>query len=367
MTESAAKAEIADRAKKLCTEYGWLRCPICGTQHSGPGSGEALGERIGAELQNLAGAAPDPVVLEDLRGRVRCIKVIDASLIIKTRALELANMAVAVAAAQLIAAMPGADVNGDLAMVQTRIDELRRDAGALTREMTDSQGERALWARRVKDLDQELTFHKYRDRMEQLKNRLTEGLAGARGVLRQYQELLNTTRSLQEMLERAFDEALGRATPPLERMLTEVYQILTRQPSYDEVRIFAPPDQRRRRELRVASSHLPGQTFSPSVLNGQAAKALRLVPYFVFSRFQPEIMELDLLLIDDPSESFDTSHVSELVGELARVAQHAHVFVATHEREKFEPHFATHFGAEPPVELCVEGFTPLGGPKLERR
>jgi hypothetical protein len=276
-------------------------------------------------------------------------------------------MAVAVAAAQLIAAMPGADVNGDLAMVQTRIDELRRDAGALTREMTDSQGERALWARRVKDLDQELTFHKYRDRMEQLKNRLTEGLAGARGVLRQYQELLNTTRSLQEMLERAFDEALGRATPPLERMLTEVYQILTRQPSYDEVRIFAPPDQRRRRELRVASSHLPGQTFSPSVLNGQAAKALRLVPYFVFSRFQPEIMELDLLLIDDPSESFDTSHVSELVGELARVAQHAHVFVATHEREKFEPHFATHFGAEPPVELCVEGFTPLGGPKLERR
>ena len=150
-------------------------------------------------------------------------------------------------------------------------------------------------------------------------------------------------------------------------MLTEVYQRLTRQSSYDHVRIFAPPDQRRRRELRVASSHLPGQTFSPSVLNGQAAKALRLVPYFVFSRFQPEIMELDLLLIDDPSESFDTSHVSELVGELARVAQHAQVFVATHEREKFEPHFATHFRAEPPVEVWVEGFTPLGGPKLARR
>jgi hypothetical protein len=36
----------------------------------------------------------------------------------------------------------------------------------------------------------------------------------------------------------------------------------------------------------------------------------------VFSRFQPDILELDLLLIDDPSESFDTSHMSLLVDEL---------------------------------------------------
>lgn len=144
-------------------------------------------------------------------------------------------------------------------------------------------------------------------------------------------------------------------------------RLIKRQPSYDLVRIYTPPEQRKRRELRVASSQLRGQTFSPNVLNGQAAKALRLVPYFVFSRFQPEIMELELLLIDDPSESFDTSHVNELVAELARAAKHAQLFVATHEQEKFEPHFSAHFGTERPVELCVESFSTIGGPKLVRK
>jgi hypothetical protein len=37
----------------------------------------------------------------------------------------------------------------------------------------------------------------------------------------------------------------------------------------------------------------------------------------------------------DPSQSFDTSHVTELVKELALASEHAQLFVATHEREKF--------------------------------
>ena len=91
---------------------------------------------------------------------------------------------------------------------------------------------------------------------------------------------------------------------------------------------------------------------------------MRLVPYFVFSKFQPEIMELDLLLIDDPSESFDTSHVSDLVGELALAAQHAQLFVATHEKEKFEPLLSTHFNSEPTAQIDVIGFATTEGPKL---
>ena len=96
----------------------------------------------------------------------------------------------------------------------------------------------------------------------------------------------------------------------------------------------------------------------------QASKALQRVPYFVFSKFQPDIMELDLLLIGDPSESFDTSHVRELVNELARAASHAQLFVATHERERFEPHLSPCFKEEPLATIGVNGFSTMERPKL---
>jgi AAA domain len=367
MTESAAKADLGNRAKKLCAEYGWSQCPVCGTQHAPVGSERTLVDRIGAQVDGLANTGPDPAALEGLRGRAERIERINLALSLRRKALDAANIAEVVARSQLVAEMPEGEVSGDPSKVKARVDELRRAAGIVSGEIADSQGQRTVWGKRVKDLEQEIVYHGYRDRKQSLENRLTDGMTGPRNLLRQYQELLNTTKSLQEMLEREFDLALEKARPPLEHMLTEVYQRLTRQPSYNLVRIFAPPEQRRKRELRVASSQLPGQMFSPSVLNGQAAKALRLVPYFVFSQFQPEIMELELLLIDDPSESFDTSHVSDLVGELARAAQHAQLFVATHEQEKFEPHFQKHFGPKIPVQLFVEGFSTMGGPKLASR
>jgi len=367
MTENVAKADLCNRARSLSAEYGWSRCPVCGTEHDTALTGKTLEKRILTEVVSLASTGPDPTVLVELRTRVERIKLIEDSLLINRRLLETANTALDDARTQLVNAMPGLDVHGVPTVVQARIDELRRAAAVVNGEVVDSQGHRTVWAKRVKDLEQELVYHMYRDKKERLQHRLNEGLEGARDALRRYQELLNTAARLQQILEKAFDDALERARPPLEQMLTEVYQRLTRQPSYDLVQVFAPPDQRRRRELRVASTQLPGQTFSPSVLNGQAAKALRLVPYFVFSRFQPEIMELELLLIDDPSESFDTSHVSELVGEVARAAEHAQVFVATHEQDKFEPHFATYFSTECPVTLCVTGFSTKGGPILARK
>jgi wobble nucleotide-excising tRNase len=75
-------------------------------------------------------------------------------------------------------------------------------------------------------------------------------------------------------------------------------------------------------------------------------------------------MELDLLLIDDPSESFDTSHISDLLKELAAATQHAQLFIATHEREKFDPDLTKHFDTETIVRIGVEGFSTTEGPKL---
>jgi predicted ATPase len=87
----------------------------------------------------------------------------------------------------------------------------------------------------------------------------------------------------------------------------------------------------------------------------------------VFSRFQPELLELDLLLIDDPSESFDTSHVGLLIEELRIAANHAQLIVASHEEEKFSPHLSEEFELDSLMTMRVADFDPDMGPRIERR
>jgi len=367
MTANAVRADLASQAKKLCAEYGWSRCPVCGTDRPPTQPTNSLEECIEAEILALAGAAKDTSVLDELRERAKQVAAIEESLAVKAQALEEAKNAAKNAEVQIASALRGVSEPVDAEAVRSKVDGLSREEEELTRQMGVSQGERSAWAKRVKDLQQELIFHSLRDKTECLRTKLTNGLDGARNVLRQHQELLATTASLRDMLERSFSKAIDHAIAPLEAMLTEVYQRLTRQPSYDMVRIVKPPDQSRRRELRVASTRLPGPTFPPNVLNGQAAKALQLVPYFGFSKFQPEILELDLLLIDDPSESFDTTHISDLLSELALAAQHAQLFVATHECERFAPDLAKHFNTDTLIQLNVEGFSTWEGPQLACR
>jgi hypothetical protein len=146
-----------------------------------------------------------------------------------------------------------------------------------------------------------------------------------------------------------------------------VYQRLTQQRSFELVRVYHDPERTGHLELKVASKRRPDTEHPVNVLNGQASKALHLVPYFVFSRFQPELLELDLLLIDDPSESFDTSHVALLVEELRIAAEHAQLIVASHEQEKFSPHISARFGENDFVTMTVSDFDPDAGPHIERQ
>jgi len=364
LTEKDAIASLAATAKKLSLEYGWSQCPLCGTNNSTATTPSSLPNLVDQRIQVLPESLADPSALEDLRARTKDIPLIDQNLSAKKQALHASTQAAEKCDSQLSAVFPSLSRPIEISQATSKINELDRDVEGWKSQLDNKQRDRQQWAKRVKDLDQELVFHEYRDKIQRLETKLTDGLKGGRDLLRQYHDLLATTTSLKNMLEQSFKDALDRATPQLEKMFTEVYQRLTRQPSYDQVRIISLPEQPRQRELRVASSQLPNQTFLPNVLNGQAAKALQLVPYFVFSQFLPEIMELDLLLIDDPSESFDTSHVAELVNELGLAAEHAQLIVATHEREKFKPHLTKSFIKPLPLEVTVEGFSTKEGPKL---
>jgi hypothetical protein len=117
--------------------------------------------------------------------------------------------------------------------------------------------------------------------------------------------------------------------------------------------------------VRVGSEQIPDQLFDPEdVLNGQANSALRLVPYFVFSQFQAEALELDLLLIDDPSQSFDTSHIDFLLQELANAGSHAQLIIATHEDERFGPQIDQYFAADEYEVIRFTEFDVKKGPSF---
>ena len=364
MTERDAALDLAERAKVLCAEYGWKECPVCGCDHSASDPSHSLESGIQRRINDVANLVPSPISIETYRQRLTQLTSLEKSKEASESALATVIANEGAAAAQILGVLPGLSIPINIPEVSAKIEELRLDVAALTSRRDASQGEHPQWIKRIRDLEQELVFHEYRDELQRLQLKLTDGMSASLAVLRQYQELLATTTSVKNMLGRAFDTALDRAVPPLEKMLTEVFQRLTQQLSYDEVRIFHSPEPQRRRELRVAAARLPNQAFQPNVLNGQASKALQLVPYFVFSKFQPEVMELDLLLIDDPSESFDTSHVADLIKELALAGSHAQLFVASHEREKFEPHLDLCFDKTNVTKISVTGFSPIDGPRF---
>jgi DNA repair exonuclease SbcCD ATPase subunit len=366
MTMRDAASDLAQRAKLLCSEYHWSECPVCGVAHPTSQSAAPLNVLIQAKIDGLALPISGAFPVEDIRFRLREIEVLRKSQETDKTELDVTSSREAEAEAQLLKVLNGISSPIDIPNAKEKAEELKVDVAALANRIDDTQGEKPHWIKRIKDLEQELIFHGHRREIQRLQTKLTEGMSASLEILHQYQELLATSREVENALSKTFDAALDRALPPLERLLTEVFQRLTQQLSFDQVRIFRSPDNPRHRELRVASSRSPNQAFQPNVLNGQASKALQLVPYFVFSRFQPDIMELDLLLIDDPSESFDTSHVTDLVKELAVASKHSQLFVATHEREKFETQLDASFEKLAMTKINVVGFAPMEGPKFSR-
>ena len=219
----------------------------------------------------------------------------------------------------------------------------------------------------LKNLQVESRFQKYRSREERLRRKLESDLEPARRAHREFEDVLDTLRGVHEALQQSFNNALDGTLPKLNALMTKVYGRLTQQASFPMVAVESgAADEKRRLRIRVTSDRTPGKSFPPSeVLNGQAFNALNLVPYFVFSQFQAEALELDCLLIDDPSQSFDTSRVELLMRELATAATHAQLIVASHEADRFIPLIDKFFPADSYRVLRVTSFSPDSGPTLE--
>jgi DNA repair exonuclease SbcCD ATPase subunit len=258
---------------------------------------------------------------------------------------------------------------GGVQSYQDAAERLRQDLVEVDEELSSAGSTVAARRTQLKNLNTEARFHSYRLREETLKETLDTGLEAVRDAHRQFLDLLDTLRDIRDALRDAFNSALNTTLPKVGELMTEVYGRLTQQTSFPIVMLQSGSSSTALRtvEVKVTSPRTAGVLFVPSeVLNGQAFSALNLVPYFVFSQFQAEALELDCLLIDDPSQSFDTSRMELLLKELSTAALHAQLVVASHEGEKFEPFVDKYFEANSYRVLRVTDFTPEGGPVLER-
>ena len=219
------------------------------------------------------------------------------------------------------------------------VEEIRRDYQNLQNAL--DSGDEALkdWETRIDNARREVRFHHLRtlkERLQRLYDVRYEALHSSLKDLADLRDIADETRSL---LNSQLQERLLDALPPVAQEMTEVYLRLTGSPTFDFIKIRQgeAADGSMTLDLRVSSSRGPGTWgVEQGILNGQALNAIQLVPYFVFSRYQEGPL-LDLLLLDDPTQAFDTNKVNLLLTELADAASHATLFLATHEEDRFLP------------------------------
>ena len=246
------------------------------------------------------------------------------------------------------------------------IEELRNACDDLQSAVESESESNNVWSSRIENLRQELRFQGFRSLKARLQTLYDGRFVPLHDSLKDLTDLRDVADETRMLLNSKLHERLEEDLPPVAEEMTEVYLRLTETPTFDSIRIDQgeTPDGGTTLDLRVSSSRGPGTWgVEHGVLNGQALNAIQLVPYFVFSRYQEEPL-LDLLLLDDPTQAFDTKKIELLLGELHKAASHATLFVATHEAERFIPIIQELFN-----DIQVNAYRALGidenGPRFE--
>lgn len=369
LQRAGLRAEIASRAAEYLRHSDASQCPVCLAEYS-PGEladrvrqGEAEAAVADAEARELAAER------EELERKREEVARLASKLEVMTHHLREEEAALFRTKA-VIRGLLGLSEEAMIeeADIERALKSAEEVVSNLEQQLSSGSSLVDWWNTRIQNLRAELRYHDYRRQRDQLREILARDLMPAEDRYEELVDFLNSLAEINDRIDEEIERAVKCALPALEDQLTGVFRRLTSQRSFDSIRV----EQLSRREkgetlrLRVASAQKPGLLFDPDdVLNGQASAALRLVPYFVFSRYQAEALDLDWLLIDDPSQSFDTSRVRLLMEELRDAATHAQLVVATHEVERFWPVIRELFHGEEIQAYRFAGFDRDGGPVLE--
>ena len=351
---------LVQQSARYFGEFSPEECPVCDTGVSPADVLARLQSRLASDLRTTQLAQ----ALKTAQVRLETIRAAEAALAAAKEncsSIEKRAEAARIQLEQLL------DDPADLSSSERMTEKLAERIRHLELELRESGSLVAIKRNILENLQAETRFQGYRSREEKLRRKLESGLEPAREAHRDFADVLETLCSIRETLHESFNKTLDRTKPKINELMTEVYARLTQQASFPKIEIESgPADETRSLRVRVTSDRTLGESFEPyEVLNGQAFNALNLVPYFVFSQFQAEALELDCLLIDDPSQSFDTSRVELLLQELATAATHAQLIVASHEEDRFTPFIDKYFPPGSYRVLRVTSFAPDLGPALE--
>ena len=322
---------LVQRAEGYFEEFSPEECPVCDT---GVGPADVLSGLQDRVASDRRAAALDDA-LKRLQARLGAIDVAEAALAAARTTCASFGSKTAAARIQLEKLL---EDPADLSSVDRTVGHLAERVRQLELELELSESGSLVAIKRntLNRLRAEARFQGYRSREERLNRKLASGLEPVREAHREFADVLETLRAIREALQASFNSTLNGKLPQINALMTEVYGRLTQQASFPKIVVESgPPEATRTLRVGVTSDRTPGKSFEPAeVLNGQTFNAVNLVPYFVFSQFQAEALELDCLLIDDPSQSFDTSRVELLIRELATAATHAQLIVASHEEDR---------------------------------
>ena len=351
---------LVQQAAGYFEEFSPDECPVCDAGVNPADVLSRLQDRVGSDRR----AAELAEALTSVQARLGAIDVAEAALATAKVARASVESRLAAARMELEKLL---DAPADLSSSDSTVEHVAERIRQLEHELRESGSLVASKRNAVSNLRTEARFQGYRSREERLNHKLESGLEPAREAHREFADVLETLRAVREALQESFNNTLNGTLPDINKLMTKVYGRLTQQPSSPKIVVESgPADEKRALSIRVTSERTPGESFVPSeVLNGQAFNAVNLVPYFVFSQFQAEALELDCLLIDDPSQSFDTSRVELLLQELATAATHAQLIVASHEEDRFTPFIDKYFPSGSYRVLRVTSFAPDLGPTFE--
>ena len=158
-------------------------------------------------------------------------------------------------------------------------------------------------------------------------------------------EFIDNVIFIKCTLHDVFEERLKSELPELNAKLTDAFKSLTGHGSFDSLIIHI--DVQSDLKLKVKSNAKPELEFdTEQVLNGQALSATQLVPYFAFSDMTGLAIEIHTILLDDPTQSFDKSHIKILLENLAQLGNKAQLIIGSHEINTFKEYIPIYFNEE---------------------
>ncbi len=242
-----------------------------------------------------------------------------------------------------------------------RMEDLVRQVEAFNRQIENAKEADSLRRAVLLNLQNEVRFHKLLSQHRRVQGK-QEDLRRAKENLESLVELRESTFKISSEMNNALLNELRASLGPVDEALTESFVALTQHPAYD--RIFVDQDLLPKLQLKVGSTTDPQGKWDDSVLNGQAASALGLVPYFAFSQLTDMPFEVHVMLLDDPTQSFDRVHIETLVEKLSQVGQRVQLVISSHELEPFEEFIPKYFPDTSHKVVELTKFSIKDGPAL---